>query len=337
MDSEVHMKAALLLAPEKIVIETAAELQPAAGEVLIQPAIAGICGTDISIFAGHRSVPYPFILGHELMGRVVALGEGVTKFRLGQRVIVEPNYPCGKCALCRSGRGAVCAQKISMGVNDPGCFAQRTLAPAEFVWSIPDGISDFDAATIEPLTVSMHGLLVSGAKAGDTVAVLGCGVVGLLLVHAAAAAGVRVIAHDRLPEKQKMAEKLGAIIPSESEDIGRLWLAENVSSVFECAGVTPTVELALSAVPRGAQVILLGLSSTAASFYPMKLVREGINIRTSMIYDHPSDFEYVIGMVAKGALHPASVVTHTFPLGKLGEALKFAGTGGAGKIHIEIA
>ena len=331
------MKAALLLAPEKIVIGAAAEPQPVPGEILIQPVIAGICGTDISIFSGHRAASYPFILGHELMGRVVALGEGVTNFRIGQRVIVEPNYPCLKCALCRSGRGAVCAEKISMGVNDPGCFAQRTLAPAEFVWPIPDDISDVDAATIEPLTVSMHGLLVSGAKAGDTVAVLGCGVVGLLLVHAAVAAGVRVIAHDRLAEKQKMAEKLGAVVPPKSEDAERFWQKENVSTVFECAGVTATAELALRSAPRGSQVILLGLASTPVSFYPMKLVREGINLRTSMIYDHPSDFEYVIGMVAKGALHPSSVVTHTFPLEKIGEALKFAGTGGAGKIHIEIA
>jgi len=331
------MKAALLLAPEKIVIDEAAEPRPAPGEVLIQPAIAGICGTDISIFSGHRPVSYPFVLGHELMGRVVALGKGVTKFREGQRVIVEPNYPCLQCTLCRSGRGAVCAQKISMGVNDPGCFAQRTLAPAEFVWPIPDTVSDIDAATIEPLTVSMHGLLVSGAKAGDTVAVLGCGVVGLLLVHTAVAAGVRVIAHDRLAEKQKMAERLGAVLPPESEDVERFWQKENVSTVFECAGVTATAELALKAAPRGSQVVLLGLGSAPVSFFPMKLVREGINLRTSMIYDHPSDFEYVIGLVAKGALRPSSVVTHTFPLEKLGEALKFAGTGGAGKIHIEIS
>jgi threonine dehydrogenase-like Zn-dependent dehydrogenase len=167
--------------------------------------------------------------------------------------------------------------------------------------------------------------------------VLGCGVVGLLLVHAAVAAGVCVIAHDRLPEKQKMAEKLGAMLPPDSGDVEQFWQKKNVNTVFECAGVTATAELALKSAPRGSQVILLGLASTPVSFYPMKLVREGINIRTSMIYDHPSDFEYVIDLVANGALHPASVVTHTFPLEKAGEALTFAGTGGAGKIHIEIA
>jgi L-iditol 2-dehydrogenase len=330
------MKAALLLGPENIAIHSVAEQQPAPGEVVIQPAIAGICGTDISFFAGHRSVPYPFILGHEVTGRVIALGGGVTKFRVGQRVLVEPNYPCGVCPLCCAGRGAVCGQKLSMGVNVPGCFAEQTVAPAEFVWALPDGISDEDAAAIEPLAVSMRGLRQSGAKAGDTVAVLGCGVVGLLLIHAAVAAGVRVLAQDRLADKQAMAAALGAVVLPESEHIEMLWQEENVSVVFECAGVTPTVELALKHAPRGANVILLGISAAPASFIPMKLVREGINVLTSMIYDHPSDFEHVIDRVAKGFLHPSKVVTHTFLFEEIQEALRLASGGGAGKIHIRM-
>ena len=330
------MKAALLTGPEKIEIDEVAEPWPAPGEVMIQPEIAGICGTDVSFFLGHRSVPFPFVLGHEVVGRVSGVGEGVTQFKPGERVIVEPNYPCGTCRLCLAGRGAVCAQKKSMGVNVPGCFAQQATAPAEFVWRVPESISDEDAATLEPLAVSMHALLKSGARAGDTVAVLGCGVVGLLLIQAAVAAGVRVIAHDRLAEKLAMACALGAAAGPGMEDAERLWQKENVTTVFECAGASVTVELALKAAPRGAQVILLGLSSAPASFMPMRLVREGIDLRTSMIYDHPADFEYVIGLVAKGELHPAAVVTHTRPFDRVGEALGLASTGGAGKIHIRI-
>lgn len=330
------MKAALLIAPETMSIDATAEPNLASGDILIRPEIAGICGTDVSFFTGHRVVPYPFILGHELSGRVVALGEGVSKFRAGQRVIVEPNYPCGRCALCLAGRGAVCARKLSMGVNVPGCFAQYAVAPAEFAWALPDHISDPDAAAIEPLAVSVHGLLQSGARAGDTVAVLGCGVVGLLLIHAAVAAGVRVVAHDRFAAKLDMARSMGAAVVSEGEDAEPLWQRENVSTVFECAGASGTVELALKSAPRGAQVILLGLPSTPATFMPMRMVREGINLRTSMIYDHPADFAYVIDLVAKGTLHPAAVVTHTFPFEAVGDALALAARGGAGKIHIRM-
>jgi threonine dehydrogenase-like Zn-dependent dehydrogenase len=230
----------------------------------------------------------------------------------------------------------VCAKKISMGVNQSGCFADRTVAPAEFVWPLPEAISDQDAATIEPLTVSLHALLQSGAGKGDTVAVLGCGVVGLLLIHASVAMGVRVIASDRYADKLEMARLLGAVAAA-GEDLAQLWQEENVSTVFECAGVPATVELALSAAPRGAQVILLGLSPSPASFVPMRIVREGINIRTSMIYDHPGDFAHAIDLVAGGKLHPARIVTHTYSFEAIDQALHLAGTGKAGKIHITMS
>jgi L-iditol 2-dehydrogenase len=330
------MKAALLLGPEKIAVGDIAEPSVGANDVLIKPAYTGICGTDISFYLGHRAVAYPFVLGHEVAGRVIAAGAEITKFRIGQRVIVEPNYPCGRCALCIKGRGAVCSMKGSMGVNLPGCFAEMVIAPAEFVWPLPDTISDRDAATIEPLTVSLHGLLQSGARKGDTVAVLGCGVVGLLLIHAAVAMGIRVIAHDRIAGKLDMARDLGAAVVSDQEDTALLWGAENVATVFECAGVPATVELALRAVPRGAQVILLGLSSAPANFIPMRLVREGINIRTSMIYDHPGDFAHAIDLVGKGVLHPGCVVTHTYSFDSIEQALALSAAGKAGKIHVTV-
>jgi L-iditol 2-dehydrogenase len=328
------MKAALLVAPKEVVIDEIARPHPAPREVVMKPLLAGICGTDISFFQGHRQVQYPFVLGHELTGMVVEVGKEVTRVRVGQRVIVEPNYPCGSCKLCLAGRGAVCAQKKSMGVNVPGCFSEFASAPEEFVWPLPESISDRDAATIEPLAVSMRGLLQSGARPGESVAVLGCGVVGLLLIHAATAAGVRVFAHDRIPEKLEMARRMGAALAPEA-DPAQLWERENVSTVFECAGVPATVELALQSAPRGAQVVLLGLSSSPAAFVPVRLVRDGINVRTSMIYNHPADFTHVIERVAKDELHPAQIVTHTFPLDRIQEAIELAGTGAAGKVHLQ--
>jgi L-iditol 2-dehydrogenase len=330
------MKAALLTAPEKITIADVDKPVVQAGDVLIRPEYVGICGTDISFFFGHRQVPLPFVLGHELSGRVAAAGAGVEKFSVGQRVIVEPNYPCGTCRLCLSGRGAVCADKRSMGVNVPGCLAEFAIAPAEYVWPVPDSVSDPDAATIEPLAVSMRGLRRSKAKQGDTVAVLGCGVVGLLLVYAAAAMGIRVIAYDRIKAKRKMAASLGAVVMEETDKAAGLWESENVSAVFECAGVSPALELALSAAPRGSAVILLGISSSPASFVPMRLVREGIELYTSMIYDHPDDFARTIALVAEGKLHPGRIVTDTFSFDSVARAIAQAATGESGKIHVKL-
>jgi L-iditol 2-dehydrogenase len=331
------MKAALLIGPEKIVLDDIAEPDLGNGDVMIQPELVGICGTDISFYLGHRKVSYPFVLGHEVTGKIVAVGEGVSKFSEDQRVVVEPNYPCGSCKLCLEGRGAVCANKDSMGVNLAGCFAERVTAPAEFVWALPETISDRDAATIEPLTVSMHALLRSGARADDTIAVLGCGVVGLLLIHSAVAMGVRVIAHDRIDSKVEMAKSLGAAVVGGLADPVHLWQKENVAMVFECAGASATVETALKAAPRGAKVILLGLPSEPASFVPMRLVREGIDVLTSMIYDHPGDFAHAIDLVSKQIIHPACVVTDTFDFESVGNALELARTGKAGKILIKMS
>jgi len=331
------MKSALLLAPEKIEIRETEVPQLSAEEVMIQPIRFGICGSDVSLYLGHRTPPsLPFTIGHEFVGRVAAVGAGVTGLRVGQRVVVEPNYTCGNCRFCREGRGNICPNKRSMGVSVPGCFAEYATAPAEFTWPVPDSVSDADAATIEPLTVSLHALLQSGAQLGDTVAVVGCGVVGLLLTQVAVAQGVRVLAHDQFAEKLAMAGKLGAEACADG-DVAKLWLGEKVSTVFECAGATATVELALSAAPRGSRVMLLGLSTSPASFVPLRVVREGIRIEPSLIYDHPADFAASISLVTGKKLQPSKIVTETLPFASIGRALQIASTGKSGKIHVTLS
>jgi threonine dehydrogenase-like Zn-dependent dehydrogenase len=328
------MRSALLLAPRRMEIQDVD--QPAIGdrEVLIRPVRAGICGSDVSFYLGHRQPPFlPFTIGHELVGHVVSVGAGVTRLVPGQRVIVEPNYTCGQCRFCREGRGNICPNKKSLGVSIPGCFAEYATAPEEFTWPVPGAVGDEDAASIEPQAVSLHALLQSGAGAGDTVAVVGCGVVGLLLAHAAVARGVRVLAHDQFRSKLEMAAALGAITVDEPEPAAR-WLTEGVTTVFECAGATETVERSIASAPRGSTVMLLGLSSSPAGFVPLRLVREGIRIEPSLIYDHPADFEATIRLVADGTLSPSKIVTGSVPFEAIGDALETASTGRAGKIHV---
>jgi threonine dehydrogenase-like Zn-dependent dehydrogenase len=329
------MKTALLYAPRKIGLGDMPEPKAGRGQVLIRPIIGGICGTDIHIFLGHRAVAsYPHALGHEIVGRVAALGEGVTKLSVGQRVIVEPNYPCGECYFCRTGRGCICPNKKSPGVSVPGLFAETCVAEAEFTWPIGDEISDEDAATIEPLAVSMHALLHSGAKVGDTVAVVGLGATGLLLVQAAVAEGVRVLAHTRSESKLALARSMGAITPK-ADDIASLWKAENVSVVFECAGAIETVEQALNCAPRGSLVSLIGLSAEPAKMVPLRIVREGIRVEGSLIYDHPGDFARVISLVSRGVLHPSRIVTNSFPFAELPLAFETASKGAEVKVLLK--
>lgn len=330
------MKAALLIAPQQIEIAETAPADMGVDSVLIEPERVGICGSDVSFFSGHRAPPaFPLVLGHEVVGRIVAKGDQVTGLKVGQRVIVEPNFPCGTCAYCRAGRSNICINKKILGMTVPGCFAEQVVAPAEFVWAIPDSLSDEDAVTIEPLTVSLHALWQSGAQIGDTVAIIGCGSTGLLLVHAAAAQGMRVLAHDKFPNKLEMARRLGAQVDP-NPDVQATWREAGVTTVFECAGASSTVELALQAVPRGGQVVLLGLSSSEVRFVPLKFVREEIRVSGSIIYNHPTDFARAIALVGRGVLAPGRIVSENLPFAETRQALEIASTGEAGKVLLEM-
>lgn len=330
------MKTAILHAVQKIGIGETRAPVAAPGEVLIRPMFAGICGSDVSLYMGHRAVAsFPHILGHEIVGRVEALGEGVTKLKLGDRVVVEPNYTCGSCEFCLSGRGNICPNKKSVGVNLQGFFAELCVAPAQFTWPVGDEISDADAATIEPLAVAVTALKRSGAGLGDTIVIIGCGAIGLLLAQVAAAAGVRVIALETNAKKCGMARELGALTPS-TDDLATLWKKEGVTKVFDTSGVSATVDLALASAPRGSEVILLGLSTTDAKFVPLRFVREGITLSGSLIYDHPFDFPKTISLVQRGLIHPSRIVTDTIPFAEIDRAFELASSGNAAKVLIRI-
>lgn len=330
------MRAALLFEPNRIEISEIDVPVLGEHEVAIKPRFVGICGSDVSFYAGHRVAnAYPLLPGHEVVGYVAALGDNVKQLAVGQRVIVEPNYCCGVCSFCRTGRGNICPNKMSLGVTIAGCLAEQFVAPAEFVWPVPQAISDEDAVTIEPLAVSLHALWQSDARIGDTIAVLGCGSTGLLLIQAAIAQGIRVLAHDKVESKLDMARKLGAQV-DKTNDISELWQDEGVTSVFECAGVTSTVELAMGAVPRGGQVVLVGLSSSKASFVPLNFVREGLRVSGSIIYDHPTDFARTIALVGDEILSPKSIISHTLPFEEISQALQIACSGESGKVLLDM-
>lgn len=330
------MKTALLHAVGKIGIGETKTPKAGPGEVLIRPRFAGICGSDVSLFLGHRPVAsFPHILGHEIVGRIEALGEGVTTLSIGQRVVVEPNYTCGACEFCRSGRGNICPNKKSAGVNLAGFYSELCVAPAAFTWPVGEEISDADAATIEPLVVAVHAIRHSGVSLGDTIAIIGCGAIGLLLVQTAVAMGIKVIAHEMNAKKLAMACDLGAITPI-TDDIAALWKKEGVTKIFDTTGVHATVDLALDSAPRGSEVYLLGLATENAKFVPLRFVREGIKLFGSLIYDHPFDFPRTISLVSRGILHPSRIVSDTLPLSAIDRAFDLASSGGAAKVLINM-
>jgi threonine dehydrogenase-like Zn-dependent dehydrogenase len=269
---------------------------------------------------------------------------GRSQLDQGIRVVVEPNIPCGVCPICRRGRGNVCPNKRSLGLNAPGAFADQVAVPAEFVHPVPPEIAARDAVVLEPLAVAVHAFRLGEAAAGDAVAVIGCGNEGLLLTQVAVAMGARVLAADMRADRLAAAERLGASrtlqVPTDQspEECGARIAADWSPLVaFECAGAAPAVELALHAVASGGRVVMIGLAARPVAVMPMRFVRRGLSLIGSLIYDHPVDFDQSIALVHAGRVHPGAVVTHVQGLEQAPATLELVVAGQTGKALLDVA
>lgn len=333
------MKAAILVEPEKIVLKEIEKPEPKRGEVRIRILQTGICGSDVHFFKGHRKIEEPRVIGHEAVGLIDAIGEAVTNRSIDERVVVEPNIPCKHCKHCLKNQGNSCGNKRVIGLTEDGCFAEYVCIPAEFAHQLPSTIAMEDALCIEPMAVAYHALKVAAAKPGDAILVIGLGSIGMLLTHLALQLHYRIYTMELNTVLTHKAQLLGAIaINAKTEKEQSAFVeANNIETIFECAGAATTAELACNIAARGSEIILLGLSEKPARFQPLKIARENISIRGSIIYDHPTDFQEVILLIEKDILHPGIIISDKFPLSQLQDALTIAAEGHTGKIIIDIA
>ena len=334
------MKAAILVKPGDLRFDDIAQPLPLAGEVRIKLKATGICGSDVHFFKGDRPLAKPTIIGHEGLGIIDMLGEGARNLQLGQRVVIEPNIPCFACSQCLQGRGNICSNKRVIGLTENGCFAEYICVPAAFCHPVPDTVSDADAVTVEPLAVAYHALFKTHAKPGDTIAVVGLGAIGLLLTQLAIALGYRVIVTELMENKRQMAIDMGAMATdanSKADGIASYWLRMGVMAVFECSGVAEVASLVTDCAPRCSQIVLLGLSEKLASFQPLKLAREGIDLIGSIIYQHPFDFKRVLYLVEKGVIHPGKIISQNMAFENIRQAFELALQGSHSKIVIQIS
>ena len=335
-----QMQAGVLVQPKQLELQTRPVPTPGAQEVLVKMELLGICGSDVSLYLGHRSnTPFPLIIGHEGIGRIEQFGANVTGLQLGQKVVIEPNFPCGQCSLCWSGHSNICLHKRIFGVLESGCFAEYALVPAQFVWPIPDNVQDEDAVLIEPLAVALHGLYTAPARPGDALAVIGLGAIGLLLTQLACRMGYRVLAYDRVSEKIELAEQLGATplaADSREADLAKNWQKAGVSTIFECAGVGPALTMAIAAAPRGANVVVLGLADQASALTEFTLARQGIQVLSSIIYQHPLDFQRSIRLLEQGFIQPSKIISERTIFSSLPAALEKASKGQDSKIILTV-
>jgi len=284
------------------------------GQVIVRVRGVGICGSDLALLSGRRRAPgYPWVPGHEAFGEVVAAGEGVDRARLGQRVVIEPNYPCLKCPACLSGRTSMCQERVIVGFTAPGMLAALVAVPASFAWPVPEGWADADAVCAEPLTVALAAVRRSGAVPGDRCLVVGTGSQGTLLCTALAANGITPYVLEPRAGRRELAVSLGARA-AKPDDTG-------FGVVFETSGADAALTEAVIRAAPGATVVLIGLGGEATAVNTGLLVRHQLTLRGSLIYDHPGDFAAAITSPVRS---PGRVLRASYPLEQASEAFRAA-------------
>jgi L-iditol 2-dehydrogenase len=314
----------VLHAARDLHVETTASPVPGSDDVVVRVTMAGLCGTDYSIWSGARPVTYPRIMGHELVGVVERTGSAVDRLRAGDRVVVEPNYSCGVCPLCREGNRNLCLSRTAIGIDVDGGLAELVRVPTRCVWPIPAGVTDTQLLITEPLAVVVRAVSRGVPRPGESAAVVGVGSLGLLALQVLRARGARVMMVSRTDRRFPLARDLGAETVH-AVDTGMLEEAaqrfsgrEGVDLVVETAGTAEAVNHALALVRPGGRVVLTGLPHDPTPVRAFGVVRREITIVGSMIYQ--DEFGEALQLVASGAVRGEPLLTHRFALDRIVDA-----------------
>ncbi len=322
------------------------------GEVLVRVGACGICGTDLKILAGvYKGLwppALPFIQGHEWAGTVAALGVGVDGLQVGDRVAAENHKGCGTCENCRRGRYNLCESASSgnsghriYGHTAQGAFAEYAARPVGLLHKLPDVISFEEASLINQGALGLHALHRCGTEAGDVVAVIGLGLIGLVTLQLARAFGAARVIAVGYGARLELARGLGAddlvdiTAGDPVETIRSLTRGRGVDCVFECAGTSPAIVTALNSVKRGGRIALIGLTGNMpAELNTDKLVLDEIDVFG--VRSSPNAYPELIDLIAAGKVDVGKLVSRIYPLDQIGEAFEVFRKREGGAVRIVI-
>jgi 2-desacetyl-2-hydroxyethyl bacteriochlorophyllide A dehydrogenase len=302
--------------------------EPRGREVLVEVAACGVCGTDLHLVDGSITLYRPpRVLGHETAGTVVAVGPEVRSIRVGTPVAIDPSLPCGACFFCREAQPYMCTDRTPAF----GGFAEYLAVPEQTVHPLPDGLPLEHGALAEPLSCCLHALELAHPRAGGTVAVVGAGTIGLLLLQLARRSGaVLVTVSEPDPARRELALRLGAdlVVDPRTEDPRERLLAATggigVDCAFEAVGSAATAQAAIALPRRGGTVVLVGVAPTSAeiTLRPYELFERGLTLRASFI----RSFEFRRAVALLPVLDLEPLLGERFPLPQIGEAFAAAGS-----------
>ncbi len=314
------MKSLLLTDYRKLEIADLPRPEQGAHDVLVRVAACGICGSDVHGYDGSsgRRIP-PLVMGHEAAGVVEAVGGAVKNFSPGDRVTFDSTVYCGECRFCRSGDVNLCDRRQVIGVScaefrREGAFAEYIAVPERIVYKLPAGMSFPEAAMLEAVSVALHGVRVSAVRGGETALVVGAGMIGLLTMQAARAAGYkRVLIADIDATRLELARSLGvdeALClsgPQLTQEIHRHTNGLGVDLVLEAVGRNETIATSIDCVRKGGTVTLIGNITPEVTLPLQKVVSRQIRLQGSAASS--GEYPEAIDLVASGKILVKPLIT----------------------------
>lgn len=318
------MKAYVTVKPGVIEVQERPKPQPGEGEVLLKVKCVGICGSDVHWFKhgriGTNIMRKPTVLGHEFSAVVEETGDGVQGLEPGDKVVVEPGVPCGRCEWCFKGLYNLCLDMRFCGTPPAdGVFQEYYVSPTRFVFPF-ERMSFEESALIEPVAVAVHTLQVCGMSPGESVIIFGCGAVGLMVIQVARALGAsRIIGVDLVESRLKLAGHLGADLTVNSS---RDSLSELADIVVECTGAPPVLDMCLRSAERNGRVAVLGIPSVDTLEIDAHIGRKReLTVHYVRRYRHC--FAPAVELCERGAVKLRPLITHLFNIEELERALNF--------------
>ncbi|MGI8859015.1 MAG: galactitol-1-phosphate 5-dehydrogenase [Rubrobacteraceae bacterium] len=302
------MKAVVWNGPEEMAIEEVPEPEIAPGTVIVRPGAAGICGSEIEGYLGRMGNRTPrLVMGHEFAGMVMEVGEGVDEGLVGRVVAVNPLSSDGTCPLCRAGQANLCPSRQLVGIHSPGGFAEYTLAPAENVYPLPEGVEARTGALAEPLANGVHAarLGLAGGHTVEHAVIVGAGTIGLMCLQAAVLEGVSNVSvvepHDA---RREQAMNLGAHAAYASGEEARAALEElteglGADLVLDAVGAEITRRMALDLMRPGGRTVFVGLHDDDTTLGFHGVVRGQLDLQGSYAFT-ASDYERALEWLVAG-------------------------------------
>jgi len=326
-----HMKAAVLYAPGDLRVKSRELPQvKTSSDVRVQVKAVGICGSDLERILKKGTYSFPMIPGHEFCGVVDAIGEDVSDFKVGDRVVVAPILPCMTCGSCCQGHYGQCDNYNYLGSRCDGAMAEYVIAPSKNLIKMPENMTFKEGAVVEPAAVTLHGMIQVGINAGDTVAVLGCGAIGAFTIQFAKLMGASIVyAADIDPEKIAGALSAGAdeCIDSRKSDVVDTLLGlqnKGFDVVVETAGSHITQEQSLRLAKKKGRVLYLGTAHRDVILPPKTfecIVRNELWVTgawNSFSAPFPGrEWHAILKYVNDGRLDLKSSITHSINLDQL--------------------